>query len=799
MKRRPKVWGAFLKNGGDCMRKVVFIAFVVVTLALFFSSCGVSPEEAMQNIQNPNVEFKTSVKIPLVATSVEMKDVVGDFLSNTGVESSLPFDIEFGSPVVLRYSTSVVIASKEELESINDNLKGQNDEVKVAKVSVDVPEINANSEISAQIDLPSPREQNVSIYIPGVPRSTSYPYATTTVIDLGITSDKVASITADGNIEVSYELPSEWEEVKVTEFSLKVYSLLNESGNSSKLVYEDSRDNTSGLSTPISFTFADKDIEIGVGKLTLEYTLKIENQSSTPYSSGTISLSITPSFTVKAFKDANVGERQEISIPESVKDILLKDGTVVISSNEISFTGVAGFIEYGDDKMKGFIVNDEGELEVDLNGLSLPATVVINKISGKFVSDAASEITLDVNIKNPEASVVLDMGDEKLSFEGSEVIELPEDFTIKNIVFSSGYINLIYKSNLPVDVNVKLWSPQLKDRGGNEFEETITIENGEKEETILNFSDYDLVPDGTELVIYYSASPVGYDPESSTLEIENITLDNESYTFEASVSFGDISLKEVTIGDISQQATGELDLNVFDSEDAKIVDAVIQMLKTMDISGTITFNMDISGSLEGYLASYDESGNELKKENIAISMESGILKLDEVFNVLRGIISTSDSTPSLISYDLKANIDELTVNFDSLNDATMTFELEAPLSFKFDSAMLVWSKSDKVSYTDLPENATLTEATLLIEGTNTTGINLEIDVTINEKVYKVNAMGSEVDGTVKLSAEDIEKMKKDGLPYEVEVWLPKGDYTLSSDGELDIKMKIAADVVVGTK
>ena len=220
-------------------------------------------------------------------------------------------------------------------------------------------------------------------------------------------------------------------------------------------------------------------------------------------------------------------------------------------------------------------------------------------------------------------------------------------------------------------------------------------------------------------------------------------------------------------------------------------------MSTVQMDGTLTFNLDVTGTLDATLDSYDEMGNLLAATNVGVLIDNGILSLKPLLEGLKDIIK--EGTPTLIDYDVDVSVDEISFDLADATGITVSLDVEAPLSFSFDKPMKVFSYEDIVSDDSIPDNATLTEATLTIEGTNTTGINLEIDATINGKSYEIKTDGSKINGHIKLTGEDVEKLKNEGLPYKVEVWLPEGSYTLSSEGELDIKVKLEADLTVGTK
>ena len=696
----------------------------------------------------------------------------------------------------------MTLLKKEVFESINESMANASGVENVADFSVDVPDINVES-ANIEISMPAPESVNSSFEVPILPpNSEPTPLPSTTVeIPLGIDSSKVASITVDGTITVSFGIPDAWgDSVEISSFDIKVYSIL--SSDSSILIYQNTFSDIENNKVDIKLN--DTDIKIGEeGKLALVYSLSIKNNSGGYLSGGNITLSITPEFSVKAFEDAVVDMEKGIALPSNVKDILLKGGSVKISSAKLKFTDVDGYIVYGEDERKNVEVDEDGALKVDLNGITLPATIELGKVSASFEGDSSGDIPLDISLSDPEASVVVYI-DQDLSYSGSQTISLPSDFNIKEVSFVSGYINMEYDSSLPVDVNVKLWSPQLRKDDGSEWTKEIVISRGSELKEVLDFSGVKLVPDGTQIFIYYSASPTGYDPTEGTLEIPDISIGSgEILSFEATVSYGNISIGHIEITDFSTKIEDDIDIpemlggNYGNFKNA--LSAAIQMLSTMDIDGTLTINMDVNGSIDGTLTSYDEDEALLSTTEVKVDMEDGVANLKPLFEGIKDILRSG--TPTVIEYDLNVNMDSFSIDLSDATDVTVGLDLEAPMEFSIGTPARIYYVKDSIPASELsiPDNATLTEATLLIEGTNTTGINLEIDVTINEKVYKVNAMGSKVDGSVKLSAEDIEKMKKDGLPYEVEVWLPKGDYTLSSDGELDIKMKIAADVVVGTK
>jgi hypothetical protein len=74
------------------MRKA-FLIFAGVLLLLIVASCSVSPEQALENIQNPKIEVKTRIKIPVVATRVDTGEIFESYAEEF-LSSSLGVDIE---------------------------------------------------------------------------------------------------------------------------------------------------------------------------------------------------------------------------------------------------------------------------------------------------------------------------------------------------------------------------------------------------------------------------------------------------------------------------------------------------------------------------------------------------------------------------------------------------------------------------------------------------------------------------------------------------------------------------------
>ena len=737
--------------------KRIFPAVLIAVLAILISSCGVSPEEALQNIQNPNVEFKTSLKIPLAATRVNTDDLVVGYVEEFLGEIPGATLIE-DEELKIGYSTQVYFMNPEDIQNIREEIRSIKGEENVVDYSLEIPGISGFSK-SVSVTVPEIEGQNVTITLPLVPAGDYE--ATSQEIILPFSAGDVSSISVSGSVLISVTIPESWEgTVTVTGISATVTSGDETLASGEYGVSENS------ASIPIS---GDIDSDISI-----EFSLKI-NSTQNIYESGEINVDITPQIEIKAVKGLRLNIEEPVDLPENVKEATIVSGRMVISSTQLEFIGVDGNV--GGNPIE---VSD-GKLVVDLSDVSLPSTVVINSVDASINTDDLSEVSIEGDIEDLRADVLLDVG-EGLSYEGSETIELPEDAKyIKRMKFKSGFVNLVYDSKLPVGFDLRIWSEDLP------IDVSTSIEPGESGTIeVLNLENLPVEVEGTSLTIEYSVTPKGYDEETGELLIENLELSGGEVGIVATITYGNMDIEEIVLGGIDVGATRTLDLSGMED--------LSSVISGLDISGTLTSNLDIDAMIHAKLLGISD-GEVTASSELTLEFEGGNASLDELFETLKKILSES---PEMVEYSASLVLDSATLNLDELSEdgAWMRVDLESPLRVDLESSTLVYTYDSSQTF-DLPEEFTLNGATITLEGTNTSGLRLLIEVYKADERLGEFDLDETVSGNVSIDEETFEKIAS-GEPITVKVWMKSGEQRIRRGGELELSILLDADLTVKT-
>ncbi len=721
------------------------IVLLAAVLTVLMTSCGVNPKQAIQNFQHPKIGLKTTVRIPVIATSVNTGEFIMSSLKN------LEKDVEGlhfkeGNPVLATYSNTFLQINPDDLK---EQIPELSEEIPI-NLGVTLPTIGKiNSNVDAE--LPTFSSVNMSIHLPGVLAGESTTDSTDVLLNMGVDSSKLISFKISGGIEMSVDLP--WSDVSLIDVNATV---TDGKGN---IV---SHGTYSSSGNKVYIDLSGKSIEVGNGNLKISFSLTLYSKS--PHGEGDIILSVKPEVEIDFVKGLKIDFSQRVDKPSGVEELDIESGKLVIRSSQLEFASVSGSI--GGNPMSV----DSGRIITNLESINLPVDINIDTVDATVKSlESPIDINGDLEDLNVATLVYLNSDLDVSSTKSVSLSSLAQ--LLRSIKFSAGEVTLEYESSLPMDVNVVLNSSDFDPILNKSF--VIEKESSSKL-TLLDLSSERLLVNNS-FDISYNASPENYDGER--LVLNNVTL-GSNLGISATIVIDGIKVSQVTLNSTTVKYNGKIPV-----DDLSVVR---DLLPYLDISGTLVSNIDISGTID---ATFNDQG-------ASVTISSGETSMNDLIDALKSAVSESES--NAIIYDVDLNIESAVLDVDKPMYARV--EAEMPLELNLGSDEISVPLSDllggPVDISSLHTSGSeVHSATLLIEGTNTTGMSPRIVLDVGSAESSLMIGEGSFSGEITVSGSDLEG---NSLPISATAVLT-GDQKISSEGFIDLIVKLIADVTVSTE
>ena len=720
------------------MKKLLLLVPIIV-IAILISSCSVNPEKALQNLQRPKIKLKTSVNIPVIATEVNTGKLIMSNLED--LKSTIEgLDVIEGSPVKITYNATIFELKPNDISSQIPELSG---EIPI-NFGVNLPTIGEINQ-SVSINTPSFSSQDISIHVDGLLKGKYTTDSTEISFDLGVDSSKLVAFKVNGAIVISASFP--WDDVSLVSVDATITD-----GNGNVVVSE----NYPAENNVASIDLSGKELEVGDGSMRIEYSLTIYSDSN--HGEGDITLSINPDLDIIYLEGLKLNFNQSVDKPSKVEELDIKRGQLVIESPQLEFAGVSGSV--GDNSMSV----ESGKIVADLGSVNLPVSVSIDTVDAT-VKSLDGQVDINGALEDLEVATLVYLSSD-LAVSSSKNVPLGKlSQLIKSISFSGGTIKLEYDSTLPMDVNVVLKSNDFDPELNKSF---VINKNSSAEVTLVDLNGKRLLIDDS-FDISFEASPENYDGEK--LILENVTL-GSNLGINATITIGGIELSKVVLNSTTLSYSGELPID----------DMTKGILPYMNMSATLNSNVDINGTIEATFE--NESGS--------ADLESG--SLNDLIEAFKNAVS--EMKGNNLNYDVALNINEATIDVSKPLYAKV--EAEVPLELDLEDKEIEVPLSDLIKPVDISSlhesDAEVLAATLTIEGTNTSGITPRIEIKVGSTESEVDLKDGAFKSAISVSKEDL---SGDTLPISATAVL-SGHQLISSDGIVDLKVKLSADLSVTT-
>jgi|GEM_PF-2536100 len=726
----PGLMGCRAPKGGMKMRKKSFYLLLSFAVILLLAACGIklpNPDEIPNSV---NIVYKNQVQLPLSATSITVKDYVLDTFD--AVTEDLPMDatVSGWNPMTLEVATSIEYNVGNYLESITLDLSEaeQSFDVQVTGIELEGPTVSFNV---PSVSDPDPVVLDVA----------------TGKIEKTVEFSGFSEVSfSSGNLVVEIEYVGD----TVTTMGIDVEGLGSVSFNNvtngetaSDTIALSGKSLGSSVNVTLTATMADL---LGTGNATV--TLKFEGEEISSISG--ISLSIS----------------QTVPLPASVKDVEIGSGVAKLVAAGLSFQSVSGTLQYAGGSKSLYV--DGGALLVDLSGVTLPATLILNGVD--VVVTDQSVIGGSVNSALGFEGVVLSrvkIETSDLAIATSVRADLSGIEGVRRVSFSDGWLQLQYNNTLPATIDVKIESPELG------VDELVKLPPKTEDVAGIDLSGLTLdLETNDSITISIDASPEGYD--GMYLELSNVELGN-NFELTATSSVRDLKLGSVVIAaqNIEMPLAEGMDLSDLLADATRIIDAVdldsvpLEAKLWMEQLG---LDMDATFTLHASWTGYSTE--------ITISPDATFA---DVSGLLRKLF---EDLPSDLFLSVDGEIGEATITVDSAMRFSM--DLKIPLEFDLISDIEVFSTDVSIPV-EVSDVATMLEtldaATLVAQVKNNTGVNVSATLVSAGITIFSGTLGEEETIVIPVTSETIREIIESGSLH-LELALPSGHYAVNGEGSV---------------
>ncbi len=723
------------------MRAIIATLFLV---GLLLVSCSLIPENSLENLMNPNVEYSVVFRIPVLATSLELEEILKNSLEDA-LDGVLDFELLETDPVVLRVSTDLLSMNLSDELSLDSSATFEIPGISVPELEDLVFDIEAN--------LPEMEPQTLDVPVEFLPGGESS-FSGRLEINLGITEDVLESFTVEGHIGLGVELPSSWNDVRVLSITARLFD------GSGDEVVEESFAGGAGL-----LNLNGIELNVGDGEIELEISVVLENGGGP--TEGIVKIHVDPDFEVRRLNGWKVGFSKLLTLPRNVVRLTFKDGRIVFSSRDLEFLSVDSQM-VSESGVRELSVLD-GNLILDLEGLTLPATFVLRRLDAMLKTENPESIEVIGEFEDAKRCD-LTIHSSDLVYSGEHRIGLSESgVDLKELHLSRGSMDFQYESDLPVALLVHVVSDQMEPR----LDETLEIRPGSGVLS-LDLSDRNVLPDEGLVILSYEVEPQGY--HDGYLDLEDVEF-GARYTFNSTVTLGNLEIDWIRVGKVEFEKDGTFDLGL---------GGVEGFLKALSYSNMET-ELPSTSPVDGVLtleATFLRDGTSSSKRAVLRLNESDTSTLTEI------IRDFMRDPPRSVLYRSSLKVVDSTIP----DGFSLGFALNIPLEVELPSSILVMEFSTDVQLSEMV--GILDEATIFLEGTNTSSLKPEMVLNLPGR-SEIIPLGEEIEAEIPLREDDLAMLSEGRFPLNLGVYI-SGKQSLNPGGVVELRVKMEARIRLTT-
>ncbi len=568
----------------------------------------------------------------------------------------------------------------------------------------------------------------------------------------------VASCTMDATVDLSIDLPDSWENVSLRKATVTLYEGLTEIASTTF-----SGDATGTLELHDYIWDPSKN-------LTMKYEIYATGTDANVDFTSSPTLNVNTKINIRRLSLTTPVE-QRLGLPPGVVEADIKSGKVVLSTKDATFLYVKGYIRDAENHQQNLGTNN-GNLECDLTGLSLPATLTITKLKMDLAGGIlGSDVAMGVSMENL-VFATLTIQNTELNIDQTIEMDIPADM-VKSFTLKSGKLKIEYRNTMPLGINWKITSPQMNlDATGTFLANAATTVEVDLANKKVDLST-------GKITITVAASPQGYD--GKYLTFKDVAV-GQIMGFSATTSLQDISIGEIVVSNLSTSMRILDSLNLEKIVDESPLASLVRAVDWRNMSG-----------LKGWF------GLDLGDPSYDVSIEARLIweggeatytltrdaTLFDFTNMMRDILTT---LPASLSVEATLNLNTATLTVDAI--PRFSINVEIPASFTLNSTANILADSTSLDLTDIATYLEYLENVHIgMEGTNTTGIKLGVDLLAFDKPVIHNVFATDVTFGFDITIDIIDEMiRRKTLPVTYRIFLPKGTYVITGEGKIDIKL-----------
>jgi hypothetical protein len=469
--------------------------------------------------------------------------------------------------------------------------------------------------------------------------------------------------------------------------------------------------------------------------------------------------------------------------PNDLVSATINEGTLILSADNLTFSDAT--VTFNSNDVNTSII--DGNIHVNLKDQVLNGTNTVSLNEFDYNSSTNS-FSINVSVSSDTEFKQIVFKKEGLNFNnsGSNEIIVPEEIKelVDRINLSSGELEFRWLNGMNVDFNANISSTSIKASGTDTplNSNQVFTKNTDYSTSVIDLSNKYIDVSSGKINLDFDVEPAGYLNDEVTLN--GLIKQGDNLSFDFSLGFKDIIIESIKTKNTifnGKLSSGFLnfgdDLGILNNVNFKTLPATLTINKE-----NITGNLDItlSASYTGNstpIISTGSSGNEFTGDFSSVFNEKPD-NLEMLYSIQSdGLTIESGSS---ISGNIKIDIP---FAFDVTKESTL-------FSYESEGDMLGRNDENRESINEALNMVDNLKVFFQLE--NSTGITAKVSIDFNGSKYQIDFSSGNIQS---IDLGNIAKniVESDVYKVKVDIALPIGDYSLNSDGKMDINLWAALD------
>ncbi|UYP01110.1 hypothetical protein OF820_05350 [Oceanotoga sp. DSM 15011] len=469
--------------------------------------------------------------------------------------------------------------------------------------------------------------------------------------------------------------------------------------------------------------------------------------------------------------------------PNDLVSATINEGTLILSADNLTFSDAT--VTFNSNDVNTSII--DGNIHVNLKDQVLNGTNTVSLNEFDYNS-TTNTFNINVSVSSDTEFKQIVFKKEGLNFNnsGSNEIIVPEEIKelVDRINLSSGELEFRWLNGMNVDFNANISSTSIKASGTDTplNSNQVFTKNTDYSTSVIDLSNKYIDVSSGKINLDFDVEPAGYLNDEVTLN--GLIKQGDNLSFDFSLGFKDIIIESIKTKNTT--FSGKITSGIFNfDEEFGILDNV--NFKTLP--ATLIINKEgIEGNLNiSLLASY--SGTSTPVISTGSSGNEFTGDFSSIFN----------EKPDNLEMLYSIQSDGLTIESGSSISGNIQIDIPIDITITKESTVLSYeSEGDMLGRND-ENRESINEALNMVENfklffkvEDTIGVKFKIYLELNENKYQIDFSSGNIQS---IDLGNIAKNIVESDVYKVKVYvtLPVGDYSLNSDGKMDINLWAALD------